>query len=156
MVKKDKTTQTLQKTALAAPLMQVLLVEKYGTSDLGVKRLIYQKTTQTIFRAKRNKIMIKYPITNQDLLRSIMAKIPAAQVTFVDPALQRMHADSLLGLCSFTIVRGPEIRETVVAYDLEGYGRPYETTRQQHHVEVNYYDPEDEFEVKLSITQLPA
>ena len=100
--------------------------------------------------------MIKYPISNQDLLRSIMARIPAAQVVFQDPALQRMHADSQQGLCTFSIVRGPEIKETVVAYDSDGTGRPYETTVQQHHVEVNYYDPEDEFEVKLSITQLPA
>lgn len=95
--------------------------------------------------------MITYPISNQDLLRSVMMRVPAAQVVYADPDLQRFWIDSQLGLCSFTIVREAEIKETVIAYDLDGVGRPYETTRQQHHVEVVYYNPEDEFEVKLSI-----
>lgn len=98
--------------------------------------------------------MIRYPISNQDLLRSIMMRVPAAQVVFADPQVQRFYADSQLGLCTFDIVRGPEIKETVVAYDLEGVGRPYETTVQQHYLQVQYLDPMDEFEVKLSITEL--
>ena len=95
--------------------------------------------------------MIKYPISNRDLLRSVMARCPAAGVVYADEQLARFAADSTKGLCSFTIVKGPEIKETVEVCDLDGNCRPHETTRQQHHIEIQYYSPEDEFEIKLSI-----
>jgi hypothetical protein len=95
--------------------------------------------------------MIKYPISNRDLLRNVMSKCPAAQVVFIDPQIQKFAADALKGLCSFNVIKDPEIKETVEVCDLDGNCYPYETTRQQHHVEVNYYNPVDEFEIKLSI-----
>ena len=95
--------------------------------------------------------MIKYPITNQDLLRNVMAKCDAAQVVFVDPVIQNFAVDSTKGLCSFRIVKDAEEKVTMTAYDLDGNARDYETTTQHHHVEVEYYDPVDEFEILLKI-----
>jgi hypothetical protein len=99
--------------------------------------------------------MIKYPISNMDLLRSVVMhnRKACATVVFDDQVVQRMHADSLVGLCEFKIVREPEIKEIVQVCDLDGNCREYEQTRQQHHIEVQYLDLEDEFEVRLSITQ---
>jgi hypothetical protein len=95
--------------------------------------------------------MIKYPITNRDLLRNVMARVPAAGVVYTDPQIQRFAADSLLGLCSFNIVREPEIKTLKTVYEPDGSSREVTTTVQHHHVEVEYYNPEDEFEVRLSI-----
>ena len=48
--------------------------------------------------------MIKYPISNRDLLRSVMIKVPAAGVQYSDPVLQEFYEDSIYGLCTFEIV----------------------------------------------------
>jgi hypothetical protein len=100
--------------------------------------------------------MIYYPITNRDLLRSVMARVPAAGVVYHDEQLQRFQADAALGLCSLTIVREPEVKTVQTVYEPDGTSRTVVTTVQHHHVEVQYSDPEDEFEVKLSITSLPV
>ncbi len=95
--------------------------------------------------------MIKYPISNRDLLRSVMARIPAAGVVYSDDVIQKFAVDSTKGLCSFNIVREPEIKTLQTVYNPDGTSRRVETTVQHHHVEVCYYDPEDEFEIRLSI-----
>lgn len=95
--------------------------------------------------------MIKYPITNRDLLRSVMARVPAAGVVYSDEVIQKFAVDSTKGLCSFTIVREPEVKTVKTVYEADGTSRQVVTTVQHHHVEVNYYDPEDEFEIRLSI-----
>jgi hypothetical protein len=95
--------------------------------------------------------MIKYPISNRDLLRNVMARVPAAGVVYHDEQLQRFVADHYAGLCSFQIVREPEIKTLKTVYEPDGTTREVTTTVQHHHVEVVYYNPEDEFEVRLSI-----
>jgi len=80
--------------------------------------------------------MIKYPMTNRDAMRSVMARVPAAQVKFVDPTLQMFFDDETLGLCDITIKRLPP---TVVPADA------------QHMVHVSYHDAELEFTKRLSI-----
>ena len=95
--------------------------------------------------------MFKYPISNRDLLRNVMARVPAANVVYNDPQVQKFAADSLKGLCSFTIVRGPEVKESKTVYYPDGTAKEHVTTTQHHHLEIHYYNPEDEFEVKLSI-----
>lgn len=95
--------------------------------------------------------MIKYPIANRDLLRNIMAKCDAANVVFHDPEIQNFAADSTKGLCSFRIVTDAEEKRMETVYDLDGNSREYETTVQHHHVEVEYYDPEAEFEILLRL-----
>lgn len=100
--------------------------------------------------------MIKYPISNRDLLRNVMARVPTAGVVYVDEQLQRFASDHLAGLCSFQIVRESEIQSLKSVYEPDGTTRTVTTTVQHHHVEIEYYDPVDEFEVKLSITQLPS
>ena len=89
--------------------------------------------------------MIVLPISNRDLLRSVMARVPAAGVRYADPRLQEAVEDSELGMCSFEIVRCAEIKETVMVYDLEGVGRPHTTTRQQYQVQIQYQNPELQF-----------
>ena len=95
--------------------------------------------------------MIKYPITNRDLLRNVMARVPAAGVVYNDPQIQNFAADSLKGLCSFRIVRESETKTHETVYELDGTIREVVTTVQHHHVEVQYYDPEDEFEILLRL-----
>ena len=95
--------------------------------------------------------MIHYPISARDLMRWTMARVPAAGVVFIDAQVQRFYTDSQTGLCSFTIVTDPPVQETVEVMDLEGNIKLYEHTRQQHHLEIKYYNPEDEFEVRLSV-----
>lgn len=95
--------------------------------------------------------MIRYPIDRRDLIRWHMSRVPAAGVVFHDEQLQRFLADSQLGLCSFTVVREPETQQLSTVYNTDGTTRKVVTTVQHHHVEVNYYSPEDEFEIKLSI-----
>ena len=95
--------------------------------------------------------MIKYPITRKDLLRNVMAKCDAAQVVFNDPQIQNFAVDSTKGLCSFRIVRQPEVKTLQTVYNPDGTTREVITTVQHHHVEVEYYDPEDEFEILLRL-----
>lgn len=80
--------------------------------------------------------MITYPMTNRDAMRTIMARVPAAQVQFVDPVLQMFFDDEAAGLCDIEVKRlGPVVPP-------EGH---------QHHVIVNYLDPELEMIKTLSI-----
>lgn len=95
--------------------------------------------------------MIKYPITKSDLLRNVMARVPAAGVVYNDPQIQNFAVDSTKGLCSFTIVREPEVKTLQTVYNPDGTTREVVTTVQHHHLEVQYYDPEDEFEMRLRI-----
>jgi len=86
--------------------------------------------------------MIKYPMTNRDAMRSVMARVPAANVVFVDPTLQMFFDDEKAGLCTIDIKRlGPFVQPDV---SLLG-------TVAQHEVHVSYHDPETEFEKRLSI-----
>lgn len=95
--------------------------------------------------------MIRYPITKSDLLRNVMARVPAAGVVYNDPQIQNFAADSLKGLCSFTIVREPEVKTLQTVYNSDGTSREVTTTVQHHHLEVEYYDPELEFIIRMSI-----
>jgi len=79
--------------------------------------------------------MIIYPMSNRDAMRSVMIHVPAANVKFVDPALDMFFADEAAGLCDVVVKRLP----------------PIVTTDQQHTVQVTYHDPELEFEKRLSI-----
>ena len=80
--------------------------------------------------------MIIYPMTNRDAMRSVMIRVPAANVQFVDPALNMFFADEAAGLCDVVVKR---LAPTVMPADA------------QHTVQVTYYDPELEFEKRLSI-----
>jgi hypothetical protein len=80
--------------------------------------------------------MIKHPMSNRDAMRSVMARVPAAGVVFVDPALQQFFDDEKLGLCQVQVRRLPP---TVVP------------AAAQHEVWVTYTDPEIEFERRLSV-----
>lgn len=75
-------------------------------------------------------------MSNRDAMRSVMVRVPAANVQFVDPALQQFFADERAGLCEVIIKR---LAPTVMPADV------------QHTVQVTYYDPELEFERRLSI-----
>ena len=93
--------------------------------------------------------MITLPISNRDLLRSIMVQVPAAGVRYADERLQEAVEDKMLDLCSVEIVKCGEVKETVMVYDLDGVGRPHTTTRQSHEVWIVYDDPELAFMKKL-------
>jgi len=93
--------------------------------------------------------MITLPISNRDLLRSIMVQVPAAGVRFCDPRLQEAQEDKILGLCSLEIVKCAEIKETVLIYDADGTARPHTTTRQKHEVWIVYDDEELQFLKRL-------
>jgi hypothetical protein len=80
--------------------------------------------------------MIKYPMSNRDAMRTVMNRVPAAQVTFVDPVVQDFFNDERLGLCTVEVKRLPP---AVVVGDV------------QHHVIVHYHDPELEMVKRLSI-----
>jgi len=86
--------------------------------------------------------MIEYPMTNRDAMRSYMARVPAAQVKFVDPVLQEFFDDQAAGLCDIKIKRLN--LEQIMTANREGQ-------EVQHRVEVRYHDPEIEFERRLSI-----
>lgn len=75
-------------------------------------------------------------MTNRDAMRSVMARVPAAQVQFVDPALNMFFADERAGLCDIEVKRLPPI---VVPEDV------------QHEVIVTYHDPEIEFVKRMSV-----
>ena len=69
-------------------------------------------------------------------MRSVMVRVPAAEVRFVDPVLDMFFADERAGLCSVQVKR---LAPTVLPADA------------QHRVEVTYYDPEIEFVKRMSI-----
>lgn len=74
--------------------------------------------------------MFKYPISNRDAMRSIMVRVPAAGVTFTDPALNQFFADEREGLCRITVRRVKPIATGPEAVN---------------YIEVHYEDPELEF-----------
>jgi len=86
--------------------------------------------------------MIIYPMTNRDAMRSYMVRVPAANVKFVDPALQQFFDDQAAGLCEIKIKRLN--LEQIMTANREGQ-------EIQHHVEVTYLDAELEFTRRLSI-----
>ena len=75
-------------------------------------------------------------MTNRDAMRSVMIRVPAAEVRFVDPVLDMFFADERAGLCQVEVKR---LAPTVMPADV------------QHLVHVRYDDPEIEFEKRLSI-----
>lgn len=79
--------------------------------------------------------MIIHPMSNRDAMRSVMVRVPAAQVKFVDPNLDMFFEDERAGLCSVEIKR---LAPTVMPADA------------QHTVQVTYYDAELEFTRRLS------
>lgn len=80
--------------------------------------------------------MITYPMSNRDAMRSVMARVPAANVQFVDPVLQMFFEDEKNGLCDIEIKRlGPLVPP-------EG---------EQHEIIVRYHDPEVAMVKRLSI-----
>ena len=80
--------------------------------------------------------MIEYPMSNRDAMRSVMIRVPAAGVKFVDPVLDMFFADERAGLCVIEVKR---LAPTVMPAD------------QQHTVQVTYLDPEIEFVKRMSI-----
>lgn len=74
-------------------------------------------------------------MSNRDAMRSVMVRVPAAQVKFVDPNLDMFFEDERAGLCSVEIKR---LAPTVMPADA------------QHTVQVTYYDAELEFTRRLS------
>ena len=95
--------------------------------------------------------MIKYPITQRDLLKLPMMTIPAAEVKFNNPVLAQFQEDSDRGLCTMEIVKGPEVKTNETVYDANGVGRAFIATRQTYFVAVFYHDPELEMLRKLAI-----
>ena len=90
--------------------------------------------------------MIRYPISNRDLFRSVMMHVPAAGVRYSDPVLQEFAEDEQLGLCEMRIVKLPEEKKQEQVYDINYDGwRVHETTVQRHEVQVEYHDSELEF-----------
>jgi hypothetical protein len=85
--------------------------------------------------------MIIYPMTNRDAMRSYMARVPAANVKFVDQTLQQFFDDQAQGLCEIKIKR-LNLDEIMTA---NAKGQEI-----QHTVEVSYLDPELEFTRRLS------
>lgn len=79
--------------------------------------------------------MITYPLSNRDAMRTIMARVPTANVTFVDPVIQQFFDDEKNGLCDIEVKRHVT---TVMPDDV------------QHLVRVHYHDPELEFIRALS------
>jgi len=79
--------------------------------------------------------MIEYPMSNRDAMRSVMVRVPAAQVRFVDPVLNQFFADERAGLCRVEVRR---LAPTVMPADA------------QHLVRVSYDDPELEMIRRLS------
>ena len=80
--------------------------------------------------------MFKYPMTTRDALRSVMARVPAADVTFTDPNIQQVYDDEKKGLCTIEAKRfatGMHNMDSVV-----------------HELHIEYYDPELEFIRALS------
>lgn len=74
--------------------------------------------------------MLRYPISNRDAMRTIMARVPTAGVRFTDPRLDQFYADERAGLCEILVRRLRPIVQEPGA---------------QHYIEVHYHDPEMEF-----------
>jgi len=79
--------------------------------------------------------MIEYPMSNRDAMRSVMVRVPAAEVRFVDPMLDQFFADERAGLC---VVEVKRLAPTAMPADV------------QHSVRVSYADPELEMIRRLS------
>lgn len=79
--------------------------------------------------------MITYPMSNRDAMRSVMIRVPAAGVKFVDPVLDQFFEDERAGLCQVEVKRRAP---TAMPVDV------------QHTVQVIYYDPELEMIRRLS------
>jgi hypothetical protein len=84
--------------------------------------------------------MITYPLSNRDSLRVVMARVPAAGVRFICPAIQQFFDDERAGLCTVEVKR--LVTKLFPTDEYPGV---------QHEVRVRYEDPELEFERKLSI-----
>jgi len=95
--------------------------------------------------------MITHPISNRDLMRSVMFRIKSAGVRYTDPVLQVFAEDEDAGLCSMRIRKLPEHVEWVEIIDGKGLTQLVKQTTQQHEVVVEYYEPELEFMKLLSI-----
>jgi hypothetical protein len=80
-------------------------------------------------------------MTNRDAMRSYMVRVPAANVQFVDPALQQFFDDQAAGLCEIKIKRLN--LDEIISANAKGQ-------EIQHTVEVTYLDPELEFTRRLS------
>ena len=80
--------------------------------------------------------MIKYNLTNRDAMRTVMNRVPAAEVRFSDPVVQAFFEDERAGLCTIEVKRLPPV---VIAGDI------------QHHILVRYHDPELEMVKRLSV-----
>jgi len=81
-------------------------------------------------------------MTNRDAMRTVMNRVPSAEVTFVDPTLQEFFDDERAGLCTVEVKRISPIQvvpTVVISQDV------------QHYVIVRYHDPELEMVRKLSI-----
>jgi hypothetical protein len=81
-------------------------------------------------------------MSNRDAMRSVMARVPAANVQFVDPVLQSFFEDEKNGLCTIEIKR----LKPFVAESIAELGRVAE-----HQVIVRYHDPEVAMVKRLSI-----
>ena len=79
--------------------------------------------------------MIEYPMSNRDAMRSVMVRVPAAGVRFIDPVLDQFFEDERAGLCVVEIKR---LAPTPMPADV------------QHLVRVCYADPELEMIRRLS------
>ena len=95
--------------------------------------------------------MIRHPISNRDLMRSVMFHIKSAEVRFTDPTLQMFAQDEEAGLCRMDIKKMPEKTEWVEILDSKCNTQLVRQTTQQHEVVVEYFEPELEFEKRLSI-----
>jgi hypothetical protein len=81
-------------------------------------------------------------MNNRDAMRSVMARVPAADVKFVDPILDMFFEDERAGLCTIEIKR----LKPFVAESIAELGRVAE-----HCVQVRYLDPEVAMMKRLSI-----
>ena len=95
--------------------------------------------------------MIRHPISNRDLMRSVMFRIKSAEVRFRDPILQMFAEDDAAGLCRMEIHKLPELVEYIEVIGEKGKPKTVKQTTQRHEVVVEYFEPELEFEKRLSI-----
>lgn len=84
-------------------------------------------------------------------MRSVMFRIKSAEVRYRDPVLQLFAEDQDAGLCTMQMRKLPEHVEWVEIIDSKGNTQLVKQTTQQHEVVVEYYDPQQEFEKRLSI-----
>ena len=79
--------------------------------------------------------MFKYAITQQETVRWSMGQVPAAQVTFNNPALTQFYADLQANLCTIRLQR---------------HG-PINTGTIRHELQISYHDPELELLRRLAV-----